>query len=154
MLLNITPPYTSKLAQATLYVVWWTGYGVFGRELYCAQVLSGALRTAEAQIDEQAGRLLEAESRERQAATDAEAARSVILEARAEIGKLTTDAASDKQAAEVTIRNLQRSYDEAAAAQESAERSLRSRDEEITQLHTLLQGAMSFFNDSCVMPFQ
>ena len=104
------------------------------------QTLSGALQNAETHSSEQSALLLAAKSRERQAATDAEVARTAIQEARAANEKLSSEATSTQEAMQGTINSLQQSYDEAAAAQATAECSLRIRDEEIAQLHTLLQG--------------
>eukprot|EP00892_Ulva_mutabilis_P006917 jgi/Ulvmu1/4598/UM002_0327.1 len=104
------------------------------------QILSGALQCAEARSAEQTAVLLAAQSRERQAATDAEAARHAIEEARADIAKLTADAKNSKEQLQETISKLQQSYEEAAHAQAEAEQALRTKNEEVAQLHSLLPG--------------
>lgn len=104
------------------------------------QTLSGALQASEARNTEQTDLLLAAESRERQAATDADAARQAIQEARAESSKLSSEVISVQETMQGSINALQQSYDEAAAAQATASQSLRIREEEIAQLHKLLQG--------------
>lgn len=109
----------------------------------CMQTLSIALQASEARNKEQTDLLLAAESRERQAATDADAARQAIQEARAESAKLSSEAISTQETMQGCINALQRSYDEAVDAQATANQSLRMREEEIAQLHNLLQGLCS-----------
>lgn len=104
------------------------------------QTLSAALQGAEARNSEQTALLLAAESRERQAATDAEVARHAIEEARAEIVKLSLESHAAKEHLQGTIDSLQLAYQEAADAQAVAEHSLRAKSEELVQLHTLLEG--------------
>lgn len=104
------------------------------------QKLSGALQAAEARNRDQAALLLAAESRERQAATDAEAARHAIEDARAEIAKLISEGNTSKEDMQATISSLQQVHQDASNAQAVAEQSLRMKSEEISQLHSLLQG--------------